>query len=330
MGFLFLSALILVVFSEKLFWYTQGFKILELTLFYCLPAFLLFWLLDTYSAKRFYRLAMVGAFFAYAVEGILTPVLYEGGLFGMAMPAYFVGWHGLLSVFWGWYVVRKWLREKRWAPLLIASSFVGVFWGLWSLTYWLPEKISDPELIGLGHRVGVWPIGRYVGFTFWVTTLLALAHWLMGYVWPNDFKPGRVEKWAVVVITGFFYFASIVPTTPIALIKLPLLMGVIILALRASHHKHTTESTFRDLTGTFPIYRILPLFAMPACASLVYGIGDVVQPSEQLIRDVFLRSIFALQTLLGGLVFLWGVTKSLWIAWQERREHNSEIEASPR
>lgn len=86
-AFVFLSAMILVFFSEKVFWYTQGFKILELTLIYSLPAFLLFWVLETYRVNRFYLLVIGGALFAYLVEGVITPVLYEGGLLPLfAMP----------------------------------------------------------------------------------------------------------------------------------------------------------------------------------------------------------------------------------------------------
>jgi hypothetical protein len=175
----------------------------------------------------------------------------------------------------------------------------------------LPEKVSDPELLALGHQVGAWSVGRYSAYTFWATTALSLAHGLIGYVWPDNFRPGRLEKWGVLLVMAFFYFVATVPAAPIALVKLPLLMGLIFLALRIHRNNSNPTSIFQDLSGTFPVFRLLPLFAMPVCASLVYGICYAAHLPEWLIRGVFFHGVFAFQSLLGGIVFLWSVMKAL-------------------
>ena len=68
--------------------------------------------------RRLSALVLAAALFVFLVEGVLTPAIYEAGLFDPVIPALTIGWHGLLSVIFGWYCLRKWLISGQWGRLI--------------------------------------------------------------------------------------------------------------------------------------------------------------------------------------------------------------------
>lgn len=99
--FVILSTATMVFFSEKAYWYPQGYALGELILFYAFPVYACFWAIAHFRVRRLPALILVAALYAFLVEGVITPVIYEAGLFDPIMPAYFIGWHGLLAVIFG-------------------------------------------------------------------------------------------------------------------------------------------------------------------------------------------------------------------------------------
>ena len=79
----------------------------ELVLYYGIPVTVCLWNIDLFHVQRLSGVVLVGALFGFLVEGVLTPLIYEVGLLDPVMPAYFIGWHGLLSLVFGWYLIRK-------------------------------------------------------------------------------------------------------------------------------------------------------------------------------------------------------------------------------
>lgn len=79
-AFVLLSSTIMVFFSEKSFWYIQGYAIVELVLFYAVPVAACLWVIDFFQVQRLSGVVLVGGLFGFLVEGILTPILYEAGL----------------------------------------------------------------------------------------------------------------------------------------------------------------------------------------------------------------------------------------------------------
>jgi hypothetical protein len=142
--FVLLTTAVLVFFSEKVFWYIQGYAIGELLLFYALPTSICLWALDHFRVHDLSGLILVGALFGFLVEGVLTPVIYESGLLDPIMPAYFTGWHGLLSMVLGWYWIRKMLIQHKTWKLILGSTGIGLFWGFWSLTFRNPSRSIKP------------------------------------------------------------------------------------------------------------------------------------------------------------------------------------------
>ncbi len=306
--FVLLSSVIMVFFSEKTFWYIQGYAIVELVIFYAIPVGACMWIIDLFQVHRLSGLVLVGGLFGFLVEGILTPVLYEVGLMDPVMPAYFVGWHGLLSLVFGWYLIRKWLIEENWKRLLLASSLFGLFWGIWSLSYRLPESIQEfNSYIQAGEfwLPGAWPIEDFAFFALVFTSMLMISHWLLGRkTWQPEFSLNKWEIGILVSVMVFIYYFQVFPVVPLGFLKLTVLIILVIVPLNFQKKRQASPCLLDSLDGQIQFSQTLPLLVIPLAASLVYGLASLFPPPEDLVRLSF-QSIYIIQMLVGGGFFIW-------------------------
>ena len=303
-----LSTVITVFFSEKAYWHVQGYAYIELVLYYAFPVYACLWAIDYFRVRRLSALVLVAALYAFLVEGVLTMVLYEAGLLDLVMPTYFIGWHGLLSLVFGWYGLRKWLVNGQWGRVLTFGFVFGLFWGIWAITWWLPEAFDGPV------SVDRWSIGGFGLYAFVFTSTLAGSHWLLGQgVWPREFKPSKVEKWLIGLSLVALFGLTVFPILPVAIMKLAVLLGVVFLGLRVGRVGEETGSNrtiFSELAGSVKGGHVLAVFAMPVAATGVYALATIWQPSESGIR-ILLEGIPIVQALVGAGVFLWAVFSEL-------------------
>ncbi len=320
-AFVLLSATIMVFFSEKAFWYIQGYAIVELVLFYAIPVAASIWVIDLLQVQRFSGVVLVGGLFGFLVEGILTPVVYEAGLLDPVMPAYFVGWHGLLSLVFGWYLIRKWLIEGEQKRLFVGSMVFGLFWGLWSLNYRLPESIQEFEaLVQAGEHFlpGAWPVPDFAFFTLVFTATLMAGHWLLGRnIWQSHFSMKKWEIGLLVFVMGFIYAFQVFLIVPFGFVKLSVLIALVVIPLLIQKRKDNKPSILETLKGEIRFSDTLPLLAIPLAASLVYGLAAIIPAAEDPVRFIF-HSLYAIQAMVGGGVFIWA-----WVdSWKKLSKTN--------
>lgn len=298
-GFVYLSSIVLVFFSEKMYWYPSGGEMFELAVFYAIPTFFLLWALGRFRVRRISALFLAAALFGLVTEGVLTTIIYEGGLFDPSTFAYTsLGWHGLISVIFGWYFLRKLLLRGKLLPIIGWGTAAGIFWGIWSLVYWLPENVNDPELF----KPGVWPVSKFAIFALTITLTLAAAQWLLGkWFWRPSFNPGK-KTTAIMVIIALGYFGlTVIPVIPIGTIKFAFLAALILWGLSRFRQKEAAgETILAQLRGEIRLFPLLGLFAMPLAAIAVYALATVIQPTETIIRELSWNGFVTLQTFLGG------------------------------
>ena len=303
-----LSTAITVFFSEKAYWHVQGYAYVELVLYYAFPVYACLWAIDYFRVRRVSALVLVGALYAFLIEGVLTTVLYEAGLLDVLMPAYFIGWHGLLGLVFGWYLLRRWLVKGQWERVLTFGSVFGLFWGIWAITWWLPEAFEGPA------RVDRWSIVDFGLYACVFASTLALSHWLLGQgVWPRAFKLSKVEKWLIGLSLVALFGLTVFPVLPVAIVKLVVLLGIVFLGLRAGRVGEANGSNptvFSELAGSVKGGHVLALFAMPMAATGVYAFATIWQPSESGIRLV-LEGMPMVQALGGAGVFFWAIFSEL-------------------
>lgn len=313
--FLLLCTAVMVFFSEKMFWYIAGYPILELILFYALPASFSLWMIDRFRVASLSGVVLIGSLFGFLVEGVLTPVIYEAGLLDPVMPAYFVGWHGLLSVVIGIYWIRSALIHKRWKSLLGGGFAVGIFWGLWALPFRLPEAVQEFQgLLAEGEHwiPGAWPFPDFLIFTLVFSGMLMAAHGLLGLgFWQKSFHLSWWESGVLFALTGLVFFSQVFVIMPLAVFKLLALIGLVVIPLEISRRRNPDRpSILIRLTGRVSFRDTLPLLAVPAGASLVYGLAGLYPPPDDALRGLY--ELFSIvQTLLGAGFFLWAWTAAV-------------------
>lgn len=309
--FLLLSTAVLIFFSEKVYWYTDGYAFPDPLLGYALPTFVFFWAIETFRVRQLAPLFLCAALYGLLVEGVLVSVIYEGGLFGWFTISYTpLAWHAPLSVIFGWYLLRRWLVAGKTRQLIIGCAAVGLFWGLWSAVFWLPESTADAALREAAI-VGFYPAADFALRAFVFTAVLALAHGLLGQGgWQSQFRPSRIEAGLAVLILIVFFTAGIVPQYPYALLKLPVLLAVILLALNRNRQTATGTTILEQLAGPVPPLRLLTLFAMPVVASAVYALLAWLRPPDDLIQTLIALPGIMIPTFGGLLLFILALVDS--------------------
>jgi hypothetical protein len=283
-AFVTLSAFIMMVGSEKVYWYIQGIgqagDLATLVLVYMIPTLVGLWFVAR-GGTALPGLVLAGATFGWIVEGVITTELYGDGPIGPFFPSYFAGWHGLLSLVTLWYLFRKWAVAGDRRKLGRAAAVIGLFWGWWSVSYWLPDAIDDPDLLENGFDVGIWAVDKFAIYAFLVGGGLMLAHWLIGFVWPERWASTR--RWTAISI-GLIVLSSlpVLMAVPWGAFKLGALLGLVWWAnRRRSSHE---ASVFGTLAGRPSIPDVAPILLMPAMAVLTYGIAFVIRPNDNFIR----------------------------------------------
>ena len=224
--FVYLSATIVVMASERVYWYWAGFNaesVLTIAAFYLIPTWAGLWALAANNAVRLHHVVLGAAVFAAVTEGVLTPVIYLDGPLPI-MAFMFIGWHGLLAFVGFWYLARKWLIEGARRALTISSVAVGAGWGLWALSSAVGD-LPDADLIEEGLNLTALKPGEFGLYALGVGGVLVAAHWLLGFVWPREWRPSRPAAWTLAVVAIGYMAVAVIPTVPWAPAKLAILVG---------------------------------------------------------------------------------------------------------
>jgi len=317
-AFVYLSALTMATASERVYWYLGGLtveSVLGIAVFYMIPTLAVLWALGGGPSQRMHQVILGGAIFAFAVEGILTTVIYQDGPLPV-MPALFVGWHGLLSVVGFWYLTRRWLLERKRAMLTGIAALVGLYWGVWTMTFTLPGAFDDLE--GISH---VMAPGEFTLYALGIGAAFAIAHWLLGYVWPKQFQPGRKGGAAIVVLLGAYFAVAVLLFVPWAPLKLAVLIGGTLWLLRRSRGATAGEpSIIESLQGRVALRDTALLMAMPVAASAAYA-GVWSLGLEESAVSALNVTLVVVQVLAGFVAFGWAARRGL--------RHDRELVGSP-
>ncbi len=248
-------------YSEFVFWVRirVGDTLLDYVLgwlLYSLLAFVFLTLVQHFRVRSVWALFIGGAVFGWLAEGLIGQTTYQS----LPMSISFTGlsWHAILTVWVGWYMVRQALDTSIIAVLRLAVG-IGVFYGLWAIWWWTEAGgIATPPF----------DFALYAGIT---TIVVMVAYWLADRTTPA-FKAGRVAKWVVAGLLLLYFCFITVPFAPIALVILPILLGISYVVLRRNQRVETRDSLLIK-TSTPPLIRYLPLLAIPITASLIYALA---------------------------------------------------------
>ncbi len=284
-------------------------------MFYALPLAAVLWVLDRVPASGWKTAVLAGALFAFLLEGVITPVLYESAPLPV-LPAYFAGWHGVGSIVVIWYGLRRFLLAGGTVAVAACSVLAGLVFGLWSLSWWLPES-AEPSMSEEGWEVGRWSVGRFGLYALVFTGILAAGHLLVGHVWQRSFPPTRLG--VATVGLGLAVFA--VPTV-IAVPWAPLYLGALLALVWFGFRRRScpcSPTLLETLAGTFPARRLWPLALLPASAVGLYAAASALEPPDALLEVVVLTGVPIATGAVGA--------AALVVAFRERRPFRRSSEA---
>ncbi len=255
------TGFILFYYSELVFWArvkpTDSLPEWTSTwLAYSLLAFVFLTIVARFQVHTIWALFLAGAVFGWMTEGIVVQTTYEDLPLSLSFTG--LAWHALISVWVGWYAVRRALYSGLRSTLLLAAA-IGFVYGLWAISWWVePGEVPAPPL-------------EFAQYTFVSTLLLILAHGLYDRTVPAYFVPNRIVE-IIAAILFLLYFAFIaVPAAPLAVVILPVLLLLIYLALRRNRQRETRRPLHTCFVRTDQTWHYLALLLIPVAASLVYA-----------------------------------------------------------
>ncbi len=303
--FLFFSASIFVFFSEKAYFYAQGYVYFELVLYYLLPSFFFLWSLDVFKVRGLSDLFISASIYGLLVEGVLANIIYEGGLFAVFSISYTsLAWHAPISIVFGYYLIRKWLIHGEKLKLLLGNIVFGLFWGTWSLTLWLPEFAEDVNQATNTANSGIWSVEQFAGYAFFITIILIVSHWLLDKVWIKSFKPTKWMYRIFIILISIYFILNIQLQIPYAILKLGLLLILCYGVLFINKNNDNKDTILNALSGNIKPFNLLFIIIMPIVATTVYGIAFHFQLSQTIIENIFYLTYVFVQSLSGFVFFL--------------------------
>ncbi len=252
---------IFVYFSEHLFWArvrpddSLG-SWFGAWVAYSLLAYLFLSIVSFFRVKDIWGLFLAGAAFGWLAEGVIVQTTYESLPFSISFTG--LAWHALITVWIGWYALKKSLLSSASFSTLKLSAIIGAFYGLWAISWWL-----EPD-------GGISSVADFAIFSLTTTFLVIIAYWLANWSASEPFRPGR---WVTVLIAGLFlvYFLFVsVPAAPLAIVVLPFLLGLVYLGLRRNRMAGADTIMSNSLTGNIPARKYFSLLALPVTGILVY------------------------------------------------------------
>lgn len=312
-AFVYLSSIIMITASERIFWYWAGFSadsVLVIALFYLLPVSAGLWTMALVPVRRAFQVVLVGALYSFVTEGILTPVTYADGPLPI-LAAMFIGWHGLISFAGFWYLARRWLVNRSSLALAVGSATVGLAWGVWALASAVGDPPSAEEALEGGLDLTVLEPAEFALYALMVGASFAGAHWLIGFVWPSGWRPGQASTRFWILANVLYMSVAVLLVVPWAPLKLAILIaGTWRLLKRPIWSADMHEPTLLDRLGGKARFRdCLLLLIMPIVAAGTYA---TLWP--QIDRGSALETAYwglvATQIFAGGIAYLWAWRRS--------------------
>ncbi|MBI5951422.1 MAG: hypothetical protein HY865_07175 [Chloroflexi bacterium] len=253
---------ILVFFSEHVFWAhirpdDSITNWVSTWIAYSLMAFVFLHLVTHFKVANRWSLFLAGAAFGWMAEGIVVQTAYE--MLPLSISFTGLAWHALITIWIGWYALRERLSALSPLPTLKLAATIGAGYGLWAICWWL-----EPD-------GGVATLGEFSTFAMTTSILVILAFWLGNWSASEPFAPNR---WVTRIIYSLFvlYFTFVtVPATPIAILILLPLFGLIYLGLRKNKQVEQNDSLLVTLTSRASPLNYISLLVMPLVAIAVYA-----------------------------------------------------------
>jgi hypothetical protein len=255
---------IFVYFSEHLFWARVRpddslNNWIGAWIAYSLAAFVFIHIVERFRVREKWSLFLAAAIFGWLAEGVIVQTTYE--MLPLSISFTGLAWHALITVWIGWYAVRRALTSPASIRTFGRFAAIGACYSLWAITWWL-----EPD-------GGVATLGEFSSFILTITALVALAYALVNWGSSEPFAPNVwVTRFVYAAFLAYFAFVT-VPAAPISLLVLPMLLGLAYYGLRRHRPAEEAASLTATLRGRIHPLNYLALFALSLTAIAFYALA---------------------------------------------------------
>lgn len=298
---IFSTGYVLFFYSERVFWsfFRPGdsfFDILLTWVAYSVLGWIFLVCIHSCRIHTFPGVFLSGALFGWMGEGGLVTTLYGSpdNPFPISISWTGLAWHALLTIGVGWYATLTAFVSPNWKRSFTLSLSIGLVWGLWGV-FWPSE---------LGSTCDTSPTA-FLLHSICFGGLLPLAWLGIRYSGQAVQQWGNKSWWAMVALVVLIIAIRIIATPEAAWI-LPVLVGIVFIALSHWRKRSTGPDSILLMATGFPKGRVLWFLLAPLVSSASYAC--LWHVDQKLPTNVLL---FLITTPLGFIVFGW----CLWKCW---------------
>ena len=226
---------------------------------YSLMAFIFLHLVTYFHVRNIWALFLAGAAFGWIGEGIVVQTAYE--MLPLSISFTGLAWHALITVWVGWYAVRKSLIEPDRLSTLKLASILGFFYGLWAISWWV-----EPD----GGISSIW---EFATFSLGTTGIVIIAYWLSNWSSTESLVFPRPISFLIYALVVIYFCFVTVPAAPVALLILPVLFGAVYWGLYKNRIREREGSVLNTLSGPVPGWKYFTLLALPVTGILLYAVA---------------------------------------------------------
>lgn len=263
-AYVLLTGLSMIYFSEWMFWSGRPVQpniwqdVIATWLLYSFVTFLFLAAVDYFRVRSIWAIFLAGALYGWLVEGVIVPTMYADFPLNLSWTG--LAWHALITTVFGWFWLPGALRRGGSAAFGAAAGF-GLFAGVWSLGWRVEVDLASPATMTL----------YFAAFALMLAGALGLRDRLPR---PLLGKPGLAMYSGLGLVVVYFGVITL-PQVPFALLILPPLLGVILVALRRNR-RNEGEAVLIQPVPPLTARQLLPLAATPLVAAVVYALGYAV------------------------------------------------------
>ncbi len=277
-AYVLLTGYILCFFSEWMFWSGRPpapdwiLSSIPTWLLYSFITFLFLAVVDYFRVRTIWAVFLAGAIYGWLLEGVIVQTTYDDFPLNISFTA--LAWHSLISVIFGWCVLPRAMRSRKWIVRWCIGF--GLCLGIWSIGWWSETPPAPIENVFVYN------------FVFGIGLMAA-------YVWRDTFT-FRVNRFviygAIILLVAYFALVT-VPTQPLALVVLPLLLAISLITLRKNRQREMENiiAETKDIT----LRHTLPLLWIPLIASVIYGaafVAGIALPGLQIAYVILMPAGF--------------------------------------
>lgn len=211
-----------------------------------------------FRARSIWAVFLAGAVFGWLGEGLVVQTAYEQLPFSISFTG--LAWHAAITVLVGWYFLRRALQSQNPRMAVWLSAVIGLAYGLWATGWWI-----EPD-------GGVSSLGEFALFSFIPAGIAALAYWLLDRFPVDENLPPKWLRWLVLGTFGLYFLFVTVPSQPVAVLILPVLLGTTYLGLRWNREAEERNPVLAAPPAPAAPARYLTILLIPGIGVSLYAV----------------------------------------------------------